>query len=156
VEIVEINTHALFLTIAICVLAFPAYPQSSGSFDYEKADSYSCVPPSTYMPHPGDPPFGKYVQTTARYLNKDYLFGILYCQDGTFEFIGSDQSTISLEGTIYRTGSWWWQDDKSCTEIDAADTDTGILSARCKEPGHWLGNHKVSVRSSGSSMRRLQ
>jgi hypothetical protein len=156
VGIFEINARALFLTLEICVLTFPAYPQSLSSFDYEKADSYSCVPPSTYMIHPGDPPFGKYVKTTACYLNKNYLFGILYCQDGTFEFVGSDQSTISLEGTIYRTGKWWWQDGKSCTEIDAADTDTEILPARCKEPGHWLGNHKVPVRSGGSSIRRPQ
>ncbi len=152
----EINAFALLLTLAVCVLAFPAYPQNPSSFDYEKADSYSCTPPNTYTAHPGDPPFGVYVRTIVRHLDKKYLLGIFYCADGTFEFVGGDQSTVSLKGTIYRTGQWWWQDGRSCTQIDADVTGTEVLPGQCKEPGHWLGDHKVPVRSGGSSVRRRQ
>jgi hypothetical protein len=153
VGIFEINARAFLLILAICVSARPAYSNGSENIEIEKADSYSCTPPSTYVPGPGDPPFGKYVQTTMRYLNKRYLLGIFYCQDGTFEFVGSEQGTVSLQGTIYRTGQWWWQDGYSCTQVDAADTDTEALPGQCKEAGHWLGDHKVSVRSGGSSAR---
>jgi len=60
-------------------------------------------------------------------------------------FVGSDPRTVSLDTTFYRTGRWWWEGSKSCTQIDASETDTEIPTARCKEAGHWLGDHKVMV-----------
>jgi hypothetical protein len=94
VGIFEINARASLLMLTICVSACPAYPKGSGNIDLEKADSYACTPPSTYILNPGDPPFGKYVQISARYLDKRYLFSILYCQGGTFEFVVSALSAL--------------------------------------------------------------
>jgi hypothetical protein len=143
-----------FLALAMCAWAFHAYPQEPTNVDPEQGDPQDCVPPSTYTPHPGDPPFGVHVQTTARIKNKRYLLGVEYCEDGTFEFSGSNQGTVSLEGNLYGTGQWWWQDGKSCTQLDESDTGTEILPGECKEPGHWLGDHKVPVRSGTPPVRR--
>lgn len=143
-----------FLALAICTLTSPAYPQDSKHITVPRVDEQSCVPPPTYTPHPGDPPFGVHVQTTARDKNKRYILGVEYCEDGTFEFAESDQGVVSLKGTSYGTGSWWWQDGKSCTQIDAAGTDTKALPAECKEAGHWLGDHTVPVLSGASSAQK--
>ena len=145
-----------FFVIALCTMAFAANSEESRFPDFETTDSQSCMPPDTYTPHSGDPPFGIYVQATARFKERNNLLGILYCEDGTFEFNGSDQGTVSLEGNLYGTGQWWWQDGKSCTQLDDADTGTEILPGGCKEPGHWLGDHKVPVRSNTPSVRRRQ
>jgi hypothetical protein len=143
----------VFLTLAICALAFPAYPQRPDHSGPEQDDPQPCMPPSTYVSHPGDPPFGVHVQTTIKYRNKEYILGVEYCEDGTFEFSASEPSAVSLQGTIYGTGRWWWEARKSCTEFDATAEGIEIPSAQCKEAGHWLGNHKVPVRSDRTSTR---
>ena len=131
--------------ITLCAAAISVYSEEAKFSDFEQADSQSCIPPDDYTAHPGDPPFGVYVQATARFSSRNNLLGILYCEDGTFEFVGSDPRTVSLDTTIYRTGRWWWEGSKSCTQIDASETDTEIPTARCKEARHWLGDHKVMV-----------
>ena len=62
----------IFATLAICVVALPTYSQQSKAVDPEQADQ-PCMPPDTYTAHPGDPPFGVHVQTTAKDKNKNYV-----------------------------------------------------------------------------------
>ena len=131
--------------ITFCAAAISVHSEEAKFSDFEQADSQSCIPPDDYTPHPGDPPFGVYVQATARFSNRSNLLGILYCEDGTFEFVGSDPRAVSLDTTFYRTGRWWWEGSKSCTQIDASEADTEIPTARYREAGHWLGDHKVVI-----------
>ena len=72
--------------IALCAAATSVYSEEAKFSDFEQADSQSCIPPDDYTAHPGDPPFGVYVQATARFSSRNNLLGILYCEDGTFEF----------------------------------------------------------------------
>jgi len=134
-----------FFVISLCAMAFAANSEESGFPDFEQTDSQSCMPPDTYTPHSGDPPFGIYVQATARFKERNNLLGILYCEDGTFEFVANNPGIVSLDTTFYRTGQWWWEGSKSCTQINPIPADTEVPPARCKEAGHWLGNHKVVV-----------
>jgi hypothetical protein len=135
----------LLFTVALCSTAFSICSEEAKFSDFEQADSQSCIPPETYISHSGDPPFGVHVRAIARFANRKNLLGILYCEDGTFEFVGSDPRAVSLNTTFYRTGRWWWEGSKSCTQVDATETDTEIPTTRCKEAGHWLGDHKVVV-----------
>ena len=134
-----------FLVLLMCVWTFRVYSQDSLEIGSEQEDPQPCFPPNEYTPHPGDPPFGVHVQTTAKFNNKTYLIGIQYCEDGTFEFVGSDQRDVSLEGVFIGTGQWWWQRSKSCTQINTLETKIETSPAQCKEPGHWFGDHKVPV-----------
>ena len=140
--------------LAICTWAVNAYPQNSEYYDFSQGDPQPCMPPGTYVAHPGDPPFGVYVQTTVLHKKKRYLLGIQYCEDGTFEFNGHDQGTVSLSGTFYGTGQWWWEADRSCTQIDNITPNVELPSGECKEAGHWFADHKVPVPSSASSTRQ--
>jgi hypothetical protein len=143
----------LLLVFAMCLWAFNVYSRDLLDVDPEQEEPQPCFPPDEYVSHPGDPPFGVHVQTTAKFNNKTYLIGIQYCEDGTLEFVGSDQRDVSLEGVFIGTGQWWWQRSKSCTQIDKVDTKIEIPPIQCKEPGHWFGNHNVPVISRISPLR---
>src|SRR4051794_9702741 len=131
--------------LVLCTWISHAYSQSLESSDPKQEELESCFPPDEYISHPGDPPFGVYVQTTERHKSKNYLLGVLYCEDGTFEVSSSPQGTVSLSGTIFRTGRWWWEPNKSCTQLDPIGTETEIPPVNCKEAGHWLGDQKVQL-----------
>jgi hypothetical protein len=141
-----------FFAIAFCRVAFSTRSEEARFADFERADSQSCIPPPEYIPHSGDPPFGVYVRAMARFESRNNLLGILYCEDGTFEFVASDPGIVSLDTTVYRTGRWWWEGSKSCTQIDAADSDVEVPPARCKGEGHWLGDHKVVIPRNASKV----
>jgi hypothetical protein len=144
----------ILIALAICVCTSHTYAQVSKNIDPAQDDPQPCFPPDQYTPRPGDPPFGAHVQTTAKVNNKEYLLGIEYCEDGTFEFVGSSPGAISLTGIIYQTGQWWWDGSKSCTQLDANDTDQETPPIECKEAGHWLGEHKISVLTSVAPVRK--
>jgi hypothetical protein len=140
--------------LAMCIWAVDACAQHSEYAGPEQEDAQPCRPPDTYAAHPGDPPFGVYVQTTVLYKKKRYLLGIQYCEDGTFEFNGHDQGAVSLSGTFYGTGQWWWEGNRSCTQIDDVTPNVELPSGECKEAGHWFAEHKVPVPSVASSTRQ--
>ena len=146
---------ARFMSVlAICAWACTAYAQNPESPDAEQNDPQPCMPSDAFVSRPGDPPFGAYVQTTALYKNKRYLLGVQYCEDGTFEFTGHEQGTVSLEGAFFGTGQWWWEGKKSCTEIDQVAPSTELPSRECKQAGHWFGDHEVPVPSAAPSARQ--
>src|SRR4051794_947234 len=137
----DIRTFAL--AFVLCVWTIHAYSQSSKNTDPQQEDAQPCFPPDQYISHSGDPPLGVHVQTTEQRKNKQYLLGTLYCEDGTFESSSSPQGSVSLWKMVFRTGRWWWEGNKSCTQLDAIDTDTEMPPVECKEAGHWLGDQKV-------------
>jgi hypothetical protein len=142
------------VALAICAWAANAYSQNSEYSDPEQDIPQPCMPPDTYVAHPGDPPFGVYVQTTVSYKKKTYLLGVQYCEDGTFEFNGHDQGPVSLNGTFYGTGQWWWEGDRSCTQIDDVTPNAELPQGECKEAGHWFGDQKTPASPGASSTRQ--